>query len=106
MLFSEGFKEAAEKFRMESGVQPPVDPDTLDPRIEIREAIQKGDIEQAIALVNDLHPELLDNDRYLYFHLQVLSMYHHLIIQYNINNFVQTMQSCNQYNLFGNVPSV
>ena len=106
MLFSEGFKEAAEKFRMESGVQPPVDPDTLDPRIEIREAIQKGDIEQAIALVNDLHPELLDNDRYLYFHLQVLSMYHHLIIQYNINNFVQTIQSCNQYNLFGNVPSV
>ena len=52
-------------------MQPTVEPDTLDSRIEIREAIQKGEIEQAISLVNELHPELLDNDRYLYFHLQV-----------------------------------
>ena len=68
---SEGFKEAAEKFRMESGVQPSVDLDTLDERIKIREAIQNGQIQEAISLVNDIHPELLDNNRYLYFHLQV-----------------------------------
>lgn len=37
----------------------------------IREAVQSGRIPEAIAMVNALHPELLDNDRYLYFHLQV-----------------------------------
>ena len=68
---AEGFKEAAEKFRMESGVQPSIDLDTLDDRIKIREAIQQGHIQDAISLVNSLHPELLDNNRYLYFHLQV-----------------------------------
>jgi len=69
-LVTEGFKEAAEKFRVESGIQPSVDLDTLDDRIKIREAIQDGHIQRAISLVNDIHPELLDNNRYLYFHLQ------------------------------------
>ena len=32
--------------------------------------IQAGHILEAIALVNELHPQLLDNDRYLLFHLQ------------------------------------
>lgn len=69
-LVTEGFKEAAEKFKIESGIQPCIDLDTLDERIRIREAIQNGQIREAIALVNNLHPELLDNDRYIYFHLQ------------------------------------
>ena len=69
--FVEGFKEAAEKFRMESGAQPTADLDQMDERIRIRDAIQNGKIEDAISLVNNIHPELLDNDRYLYFHLQV-----------------------------------
>ncbi|CAG2201745.1 glucose-induced degradation protein 8 homolog [Mytilus galloprovincialis] len=69
-LVTEGFKEAAEKFRMESGVQPTADLDQMDERIKIRDAIQNGKIEDAISLVNNIHPELLDNDRYLYFHLQ------------------------------------
>lgn len=45
--------------------------DTLDERIKIRDAIQNGRIQEAISLVNSLHPELLDSDKYLYFHLQV-----------------------------------
>lgn len=72
---SEGFKEAAEKFRMESGIEPSVDLDTLDERIKIREMILKGQIQEAIALINSLHPELLDTNRYLYFHLQVRARY-------------------------------
>lgn len=72
---SEGFKEAAEKFRMESGIEPSVDLDTLDERIKIREMILKGQIQEAIALINSLHPELLDTNRYLYFHLQVGACY-------------------------------
>lgn len=70
----EGFKEAAEKFQEESGIEPDVDLSTLDNRILIREAVQTGHIEESIALVNQLHPELLDNDRYLYFHLQQLHL--------------------------------
>lgn len=40
----------------------------------IREAVQNGRIQEATHLVNQLHPELLDNDRYLYFHLQQLHL--------------------------------
>ena len=68
---SEGFKESAEKFRLETGIQPSIDLNELDDRIKIRDRIQNGCIEDAISLVNNLHPELLDNDRYLFFHLQV-----------------------------------
>ena len=71
VLFAEGFKEAAEKFQQESGTKANADLDMLADRVEIREAIQEGRIEEAIGRVNDIHPELLDNDRYLYFHLQV-----------------------------------
>lgn len=71
MTISEGFKEAAEKFQQESGVIPAVDLNTLDDRIRIRDAVQNGRVQEAMTLVNQLHPELLDNDRYLYFHLQV-----------------------------------
>jgi glucose-induced degradation protein 8 len=70
----EGFKEAAEKFQEESGIEPDVDLSTLDNRILIREAVQQGNIQESINLVNQLHPELLDNDRYLYFHLQQLHL--------------------------------
>ena len=52
-----------------------MDLDQLDERIKIRDAIQNGRIQEAISLVNSLHPELLDNDRYLYFHLQVYFLF-------------------------------
>ncbi|XP_071444437.1 glucose-induced degradation protein 8 homolog [Hetaerina americana] len=73
-LVTEGFKEAAEKFQQESGAKPSVDLDSLDDRIRIRDAVQGGRVQEATALVNHLHPELLDNDRYLYFHLQQLHL--------------------------------
>lgn len=55
-------------------MEPTVDLSSLDDRIRIREAIQNGRIQEAIELVNQLHPELLDNNRYLYFHLQQLHL--------------------------------
>ncbi|KAL3282400.1 hypothetical protein HHI36_005585 [Cryptolaemus montrouzieri] len=73
-LVTEGFKEAAEKFQEESGVAPSVDLHTLDERIRIRDAIMTGRIQEATALINQFNPELLDNDRYLYFHLQQLHL--------------------------------
>lgn len=68
-LVSEGFKEAAEKFCSESGIQPSLEMDSLNERIQIRNAIQDGNITRAVGLINDLHPELLDNNKLLYFHL-------------------------------------
>ncbi|XP_047985773.1 glucose-induced degradation protein 8 homolog [Leguminivora glycinivorella] len=73
-LVTEGFKEAALKFQQEAGLQEPALCSSLDERIMIREAVQSGRIPDAIAMVNSLHPELLDNDRYLYFHLQQLQL--------------------------------
>uniref|UniRef100_A0A8C4WXS3 GID complex subunit 8 homolog a (S. cerevisiae) n=2 Tax=Myxinidae TaxID=7762 RepID=A0A8C4WXS3_EPTBU len=69
-LVTEGFKEAAEKFRLESGIEPGLDLGSLDERLKIRDVILNGQIQEAIALINGLHPELLDTNRYLYFHLQ------------------------------------
>lgn len=73
-LIVEGFKEAAEKFQLEAGVEPSVELSSLDNRILIREAVQSGRVQEATHLVNQFHPELLDNDRYLYFHLQQLHL--------------------------------
>lgn len=69
-LVTEGFKDAAEKFQMESGTDPGIDLSTLDPRIKILEAIQSGDIPRAVEMINSYQPQLLDDNRYLYFHLQ------------------------------------
>ncbi|XP_041366622.1 glucose-induced degradation protein 8 homolog [Gigantopelta aegis] len=91
-LVTEGFKEAAEKFRLESGIQPPVDLDELDDRIRIREAIQNGHIQDAIGMVNNLYPELLDNDRYLYFRLQQQKLIE-LIREKNIELALEYAQS-------------
>lgn len=91
-LVTEGFKESAEKFRLESGIQPSIDLNQLDDRIRIRDEIQNGCIESAISLVNSLHPELLDNDRYLYFHLQQQHLIE-LIRQKNIEGALDYAQT-------------
>lgn len=69
-LVTEGFKEAAQRFQEEANVEAGQDLDSLDHRISIRDSIQGGRVEQAIKQVNQLHPVLLDQDRYLLFHLQ------------------------------------
>ena len=69
-LVTEGFKDAAEKFQVESGTEPGIDLQTLDQRIRILEAIQCGDIQEAVEMINSYQPELLDDNRYLFFHLQ------------------------------------
>ncbi|XP_050306654.1 glucose-induced degradation protein 8-B homolog [Anthonomus grandis grandis] len=86
-LVTEGFKEAAEKFQQESGVAPSVNLHSLDDRMKIRDAIMNGRIEEATTLINQLHAELLDNDRYLYFHLQQL----HLIELIRLNRVEEAL---------------
>lgn len=54
----QGFVEAAETFERESGTSPGLDLQSITDRMEIRRAVQGGDIEDAISRVNDLNPEV------------------------------------------------
>ncbi|PFH50795.1 hypothetical protein AMATHDRAFT_60447 [Amanita thiersii Skay4041] len=69
-LVIEGYKSAAEEFSQEANLTPPVDFESIESRMDIREALQRGDVEEAITRVNDLNPEILDTNPALYFHLQ------------------------------------
>jgi hypothetical protein len=69
-LIIEGYKDAAENFQLESGTQPEIDLNSILSRMAIRNAVQMGDIDQAIQLVNDLNPEILDRNPILFFQLK------------------------------------
>ena len=57
-LVIEGYKVSAEEFSQEAGLSPPVDFESIEGRMNIREALQRGDVEDAITRVNDLNPEV------------------------------------------------
>lgn len=57
-LVVEGYKEAAENFAREAGMTPRADFESIQNRMTIRNAIQRGDIVEAIERVNDLNPEV------------------------------------------------
>lgn len=57
-LMIEGYKDAAERFASESGLQPSIDLSSIEDRMVIRNAVQNGDIDEAIERVNDLDPEV------------------------------------------------
>ncbi|KAG1767225.1 CTLH/CRA C-terminal to lish motif domain-containing protein [Suillus occidentalis] len=77
-LVIEGYKSAAEEFSDEANVPPPVDFESIESRMVIREALQRGDIEEAISRMNDLNPEILDTNPALYFHLQQQKLIEHI----------------------------
>ena len=57
-LTSEGYPLAAQKFAAEANMQPTPDLDAIQERVEIREAIQSGDIQTAIEKINELAPQV------------------------------------------------
>ncbi len=69
-LVIEGYKDAAECFREESGAEPSVDLESIAGRMATRVALQNGDVEEAMSLANALNPLVLEENRALYFHLQ------------------------------------
>lgn len=69
-LVKEGFKDAVLSFKVESGVEPGVEMGILDDQIKIRQAVEGGSIQDAVELVNDIDPEILDTNPKLFFHLQ------------------------------------
>ena len=52
-------------------MSPTINLQTIDKRLLIRSHLQNGEIDNAVALINQIHPELLDNDNLLYFKIQV-----------------------------------
>ncbi|KAG6818015.1 hypothetical protein H0H87_009170 [Tephrocybe sp. NHM501043] len=91
-LVIEGYKAAAEEFSQEADIAPPVDFESIESRMSIREALQRGDIEDAITRVNDLNPEILDTNPALYFHLQQQKLIEY-IRQGRIGDALQFAQS-------------
>ncbi|KAF6163188.1 hypothetical protein GIB67_025052 [Kingdonia uniflora] len=69
-LVTEGYVEAAERFKTESGTEPDIDLATITDRMAVKKAVQCGNVEDAIEKVNDLNPEILDTNPQLFFHLQ------------------------------------
>ncbi|OCB88556.1 hypothetical protein A7U60_g4259 [Sanghuangporus baumii] len=69
-LVIEGYKTAAEEFSKEADLFLPADSRSIEDRTIIREALQRGDVEEAIMRVNELDPEILDTQPKLYFRLQ------------------------------------
>ena len=57
-LISEGYPEAAQRFALEANIEPELDVDSIQERVEIREAIASGDIQSAIEKVNELNPQV------------------------------------------------
>lgn len=57
-LVIEGYKSAAEEFSREAEISPAPDFESIQSRMSIREAVQRGDVQEAIERVNDLNPEV------------------------------------------------
>ncbi|VDD82545.1 unnamed protein product [Mesocestoides corti] len=78
-LVVEGYKDAAEKFSKEIGISQPLSEihstgASLAERMAIREAVLSRRIEETIARVNELWPELFEKNPYIYFQLRQLQM--------------------------------
>ena len=63
MHWLQGYVDAADIFQKESNTKPGVDLAAITDRMEIRKAVQSGDIQQAIERVNDLNPEVSGQSR-------------------------------------------
>ena len=61
-LLTEGYPEAAKKFAQEANIsEPKGETENIEERLAIRQAILAGDIQTAIAHINDLTPDVSCN---------------------------------------------
>ncbi|BEI82386.1 hypothetical protein CcaverHIS002_0302540 [Cutaneotrichosporon cavernicola] len=73
-LVVEGFSDAAVEFARETGISSTIDQDMIQERMEIRQAVEDGCVEEAVRRVNELDPEILDTNPPLLFHLFLLRL--------------------------------
>jgi hypothetical protein len=57
-LLIEGFSDAAVEFARETGLPHEIDHELINERMEIREAVEDGRVEEAVRRVNELDPEV------------------------------------------------
>lgn len=55
---AQGYVEAARLFEEESGTPPGVELSSITDRMEVRRAVQSGNMEEAIERANDINPEV------------------------------------------------
>jgi hypothetical protein len=58
MMHPQGYVDAARMLEQESGTAPGVELGSITDRMEIRKAVQSGQVEEAIDKVNDMNPEV------------------------------------------------
>ncbi|OMP86786.1 UPF0559 protein [Diplodia seriata] len=73
-LVSEGYPMAAKRFALEANIPHSAEPQSIQERVDIRNAIHAGNIESAIHKINDLNPQILDRDPALHFALLRLQL--------------------------------
>jgi hypothetical protein len=69
-LIIEGYKEAVIKFTKESNLTCEYDLELLEKRIQIRNFIIKGEIDEAINLINNINSEILEKNPSIHFELE------------------------------------
>ncbi|EFW15518.1 hypothetical protein CPSG_07955 [Coccidioides posadasii str. Silveira] len=73
-LVTNGYPLAAKKFAVEANIQPQADIESMQERVDIRNAIYSGDIQSAIEKINELNPQILDCNSSLHFALLQLQL--------------------------------
>ncbi|KAJ9298450.1 hypothetical protein DTO271G3_3417 [Paecilomyces variotii] len=73
-LVTNGYPSAAKRFAVEANIQPRLDIESIQERVEIRSAIHSGDIQTAIEKINELNPQILDENPSLHFSLLRLQL--------------------------------
>jgi len=73
-LVSQGYPQAAQNFAREANIQPRAGVESIEERVEIRNAIHGGDIQAAIEKINELNPQILDQNPSLHFSLLRLQL--------------------------------
>jgi len=73
-LVTNGYPSAARRFAVEANIQPKADVESIQERVEIRNAIHSGDIQTAIEKINELNSQILDENPSLHFALLRLQL--------------------------------
>ncbi|OOQ82556.1 Glucose-induced degradation protein 8 like protein [Penicillium brasilianum] len=73
-LITNGYPAAASKFAVEANIQLRTDLESIQERVEIRTFIHSGNIRAAIEKINELNPQILDENPALHFALLRLQL--------------------------------
>jgi hypothetical protein len=73
-LITNGYPAAASKFAVEANIQLRTDLESIQERVEIRTFIHSGNIQAAIEKINELNPQILDENPALHFALLRLQL--------------------------------